>query len=103
MMGPPVKTQFTRLRAPPQGCPQIEASPWLQGAPEPHARGMQQMQKVSKIAGGFLAHVWMEGRQIMGFGRTEEAALTDLDRNVGLIDRVRSRPSSQRGLPKTQG
>jgi hypothetical protein len=61
---------------------------------------MEQAHKVSKIAGGFLAYAWQEGRKVMGSGKTEEAALADLEHNLLLVDRIRSRDFFDRGRPK---
>lgn len=63
---------------------------------------MEQVDKVSMIAGGFLASAWQEGRKVMGFGPTEEAALTDLRRNLTMIDQIRARPFSDGVWPKAQ-
>jgi hypothetical protein len=53
------------------------------------------------IAGGFVAYVWIDGLQIVGVGKTLEAAQADLNANIRLHTELREKAGRADRAPST--
>lgn len=57
---------------------------------------MEQRFNFWKKAGGFVAYAWVEDRQVVGSGKTEQEAAADLRKNLELDARLQARVVAER-------